>query len=152
MISNFLRSRLKSDFLRVHQIELKMQNDELRRIQIKLEKSRDRYSHLWDFAPSAYFSVNETGIVTEANLTASAMLGHERAAVVGQRFTRFILPEDQDVWFLNRQRLLETGLWQTCQVRMANNNTGALYVNLDCSLIDGIDGISKQVRIAVPRA
>ena len=45
--------------LRVHQIELKMQNDELRRIQAELEQVRDRYMHLYDFAPTAYFTVNE---------------------------------------------------------------------------------------------
>jgi PAS domain-containing protein len=60
--------------LRVHQVELKMQNDELRRIQAELEKARDRYLHLYDFAPTAYFTVDEKGAVAEANLTAATLL------------------------------------------------------------------------------
>jgi hypothetical protein len=52
--------------LRVHQIELKMQNEELRSIQGELEKERNRYSHLYDFAPVGYFTVSEKGIVVEA--------------------------------------------------------------------------------------
>ncbi|MGA6925162.1 MAG: hypothetical protein WBY88_05730, partial [Desulfosarcina sp.] len=61
--------------IRVHQIELKMQNEELRRIQGELERTRDRYSHLYDFAPVGYFSGTEKGIITEANLTLASMLG-----------------------------------------------------------------------------
>jgi PAS domain-containing protein len=76
--------------LRVHQIELKMQNEELRRIQGELEKERDRYSHLYDFAPVGYFTVGEKGIVAEANLTAATLLGMERSALIGHPYVCFV--------------------------------------------------------------
>ena len=95
--------------LRVHQIELKMQNEELRRIQEDLEEARDRYSHLYDFAPVGYLTVNEKGIVEGANLTFATLMGMERSAVVGKPFSRFIQREDQDVYYLNLQR--------TCRIR-----------------------------------
>ena len=85
--------------LEVHQIELKMQNEELRRIQGELEKTRDRYSHLYDFAPVGYFSVSEQGIIEEANLTGSAMIGIERRGLIGKPFTRLVLREDQDIFY-----------------------------------------------------
>ena len=85
--------------LRVHQIELKMQNDELRRIQGELEKTRDRYSHLYDFAPVGYLTVGKDGLVAEANLTAAVLLEMERSALIGSPFTRFVLGEDQDIFY-----------------------------------------------------
>ena len=94
--------------LQVHQIELKMQNEELRRIQGELEKTRDKYSHLYDFSPVGYFTLTEKGIIDEANLPVASMLGAERSTLVGKPFTRFVFEEDQDVFYKLRHRLLET--------------------------------------------
>ena len=73
--------------LEVHQIELKMQNDELRRIQGELENSRDKYSHLYDFAPVGYFTMSEKGIIEDVNLTGADMIGIERSALIGEPFS-----------------------------------------------------------------
>jgi PAS domain-containing protein len=110
--------------LRVHQVELKMQNDELRGIQAELEKARDRYLHLYDFAPTAYFTVDEKGAVTEANLTAATLLDRPRKALVGRMFSRFIHRDDQDIWYLHRKRLLETGNFQSLQIRLVKSDGG----------------------------
>ena len=87
--------------LEVHQIELKMQNDELRRIQGELEKTRDRYSHLYDFAPVGYFTLTEKGIIQEANLSCASMLGVERSSLIGKPFSRFIFKDDQDAFYFH---------------------------------------------------
>src|SRR5271157_3652571 len=83
--------------LRVHQIELEMQNEELRRVQVELEDSRASYVDLYDFAPVGYCTLSEQGLILKANLTAASLLGVPRSALVGERFTRFIVPEDEDV-------------------------------------------------------
>jgi PAS domain-containing protein len=102
--------------LQVHQIELNMQNEELCRIQDDLEKTRDRYSHLYDFAPIGYFSMNQEGVIDEANLTFASMVGVARGDLVGGPFTRFVLRDDQDGFYKHRQHLLETEAPQSCEL------------------------------------
>lgn len=70
--------------LQAHQIQLEMQNRELREAQQQLEETRDRYADLYDFAPVGYLTLNESGIVLEINLTGADMLGKERSNIVGQ--------------------------------------------------------------------
>ena len=135
--------------LRVHQIELEMQNEELRRIQEELEVARDRYSHLYDFAPVGYLTVNEKGIVEGANLTFATLMGMERSAVVGKPFSRFIQREDQDVYYLNLQRLLESGDLQSFKLRLTKNDGVDFFTNLECMLIRESGSASKQIRIVV---
>ena len=105
--------------LRVQQIELEMQNEELRRMQEVLEASRARYFDLYDLAPVGYFTLSEQGLILEANLTATTMLGVPRGALVKQPLTRSIVPEDEDIYYLHHRRLLETGRPQVCELRMA---------------------------------
>ena len=95
--------------LQVHQIELEMQNEELRRAQGELEAARARYFDLFDLAPVGYFTLGEEGLILEANLTAAGLLRVERRDVVKKPLTRFILPEDQDLYYRHRKQLLETG-------------------------------------------
>jgi PAS domain-containing protein len=80
--------------LRVHQIELEMQNEELRRTQQELQASREKYFDLYDMAPAGYVSINEKGIILEANLSIATLLGKERSHLVGRPLTRFIHRED----------------------------------------------------------
>ena len=133
--------------LRVHQIELKMQNEELRRIQEELEKERDRYSHLYDFAPVGYFTVSEKGIIVEANLTAATLLGMERSSLIGSPFSRFVLREDQDILYFHRKRLLETKKPQSCRLRLVKKGSSEFYANLEWMIVEDEYGGVSQTRI-----
>jgi PAS domain-containing protein len=95
--------------LQVHQIELEMQNEELRRAQGELEASRARYFDLYDLAPVGYFTLSEQGLILEANLAGAGLLGVGRSTLVKQPLSRFIFHEDQDIYYLHCKRLLETG-------------------------------------------
>lgn len=81
--------------LEVHQIELEMQNEELVQAQVELEKSRDRYIDLYDFAPVGYLTLSDKGMILEANLTATSLLGMERKKLVRQRLANFVFREDR---------------------------------------------------------
>ncbi len=116
--------------LRVHQIELEMQNDELRRTQAQLETTRANYFDLYDLAPVGYCTVNESGLIQQANLTAALVLGMDRGTLVMQPLSRFIFKADQDIYYLCRRQLMETGAPQTCELRMVQHDATPLWVRL----------------------
>jgi PAS domain S-box-containing protein len=120
--------------LRVHQIELEMQNEDLRRTQEALECSRSRYSDLYDLAPVGYVTLTEPGLIQEANLLAARLVGVRRRSLLGSPLTRFILPDDQEIYYRCRNRLWSTGQPQSCELRLRRDDAGMVWVNLDLSL------------------
>ena len=126
--------------LHVHQIELEIQNEELRRSQAELEDSRRRYFDLYDLAPVGYCTLSEAGLILEANLTAASLLGMNRGALVRQPITRFILPPDQDIYYRHRKQLFETGEPQACHLRMTKNDGTFFWAHLSASAAPAADG------------
>jgi PAS domain S-box-containing protein len=120
--------------LRVHQIELEMQNEELRRTQVELETARERYFSLYDLAPVGYVTISEQGLILETNLTAATLLGIARGALVNRPVSRFILKEDQDIYYRHRQQLFKTGMPQECELRMVKQESQAVWVHLSATL------------------
>lgn len=120
--------------LDVHQIELDLQNNELRRTQLELEASREKYLDLYDFAPVGYFAVSEKGLVLLANLTAATMLGVNRGRLIKQPLSRFIASEDQDVYYLHRKQLFETQEPQACDLRMVRKDGTPFQAHLESTV------------------
>lgn len=117
--------------LHVHQIELEMQNEELRRIQVELEASRARYFDLYDLAPVGYLTLNEQGMIREANLTLVDLLGLTRKEVVQRPLTHFILPADQDIFYQHRRQLFAIGAPQVCELRLLRANDDPFWTQLE---------------------
>jgi diguanylate cyclase (GGDEF)-like protein/PAS domain S-box-containing protein len=128
--------------LRVHQIELEMQNVELRRTQEELEGSRARYFDLYDLAPVGYFTLSERGLILEANLTAAKLLGVARGALVKQPLSRFILPEDQDIHYRHFKPLLETGTPQSWELRLLRKDAAPFWARVEATTAQDADGAS----------
>ena len=116
--------------LHVHQIELEMQNEELRRTQLELEASKEHYFQLFDLAPVGYVTLSEHGLILGANLTVGAMLGLPKKILLGKPLYRFILPEDQDLYYLQSKKLSETGAPQVSDLRMLRENKSIVWVRL----------------------
>ncbi len=116
--------------LRVHQIEMEIQNEELRRAQVEVDAVASRYFDLYDLAPVGYCTLSEQGLILEANLTAATLLGVPRGALVNRLFTRFIFPEDQDIYYLHRKQLVETGAPQSCELRMVKMDGTPFWTHL----------------------
>ena len=130
--------------LHIHQIELEIQNEELRRAQLELEASRDRYSELYDFAPVGYVTISENGSVLQANLSCSSILGVERSSLIGKPFSRFINKKDQDVFYLHRKTLIETKTKQACELRLVRKDRTQFYARLESVVVkDTKEGIGR---------
>jgi PAS domain S-box-containing protein len=84
--------------LRVHQIELEIQNEELKKAQEDLEESRDRFINFYDFTPVGHFSLTSEALIREVNLTGAAILGAVRRDLIQDRLRRFVSPKDHGKW------------------------------------------------------
>ncbi|WP_366145437.1 EAL domain-containing protein [Candidatus Accumulibacter sp. ACC007] len=126
--------------LRVHQTELEMQNEELRRVQLELDATRARYFDIYDLAPVGYCTLSEQGLILEANLCAATLLGVARGELARQRISRFILKADQDIFYLHRKQLLESGQRQSCELRMVTLAGRPFWVLLETVLAQGAEG------------
>lgn len=93
--------------LDTYQIELELQNEDLRNTQQELEKSCRRYADFYDSAPVAFITANDKGLILEANLTAGDMLGVARGQLLNRLLSDFIFPDDQDVFSVRWRKLLE---------------------------------------------
>lgn len=130
--------------LAVHQVELEIQNEELRRARLAVEETRDRYIDLFDFAPIGHFTLDEHNRIVEANRSASQMLGVERQDLLKKSFTKFINPEDTDIFYFHRKEALACGVRQTVELRMQKEGGTPFYVQME-SLKSG----AERLRIAL---
>lgn len=106
--------------LQVHQVELQMQNDELRRIEQELTESRAKYSDLYDFAPVGYITCDSQGTILEVNLTACSMLGVERNKLLHKHFQRFVVGNGGNTIHNHLQGIFQSRNTQTCEIRLEN--------------------------------
>ena len=134
--------------LRVHQIELELQNEELRRKEAELDLSRSRYFDLYDLAPVGYCTLNVHGLILESNLTGCNLLGVTRSSIAMARFSQFILPEDQDVFYFHRHQLLISGKSESCELRLRHKDGTTTWVQLDSNIAQDADDALLQ-RIVV---
>ena len=117
--------------LRIHQIELEMQNEELRRVQAELEASREIFFDLYDLAPVGYITTDDNGRILQANLRAANLFGITRSALVGRSFFRCIAKESQDCYYLSRKLLLQTGAPQMCDLRLITRKEAPFWARLE---------------------
>jgi len=117
--------------LQVHQIELEMQNLELRRAQDLLAASQARYFDLYDLAPIGYITLNSAFVMLEVNFTFAAMLGLHKERIVARPLSRYIRREDQDSYYHFCNLFRKTGGTEKCELRLLRQDGTELWVRLD---------------------
>ena len=134
--------------LRVHRIELEMQNEVLRDAQEALEESRDRYVDLYDFAPLGYLTLTDKGMIEEINLTASTLLGVERKKLQQHRFASLVIANDRTRWMTQFLNVLEKGDKSDVEVAIKRHDGTVFQAALDCKRASLGDG-EMAIRIAL---
>jgi len=131
--------------LQVHQIELEMQNEELRHARDELEASRDRYGMLYDFAPIGYFTLGRDGAIRTANLAGAALLGTGRARLIGRRFPLFVAATDRAAFADYFSQAFSGRQVQSCEVALAGGDGGPAVVQMEAAL----SGSGEECLVAV---
>ncbi len=122
--------------LRTHQIEIEMQNEELREAQDALVKARDRATDLFEFAPMGYVTLSAEGLVVEANMTLVDLLDTERRRLLRQPLSAWVVPADHDVYYRHLRDLTETRRRQICEVRLRKAAAADLWVKLESVVLE----------------
>ena len=133
--------------LRSHQIELEMQNEALRQAERALTDARDQMTDLFDFAPVGYASISDKGIIRQVNLRLADMLGLDRRALIQQRFSSFVAPQDCDQWYRHIVQLLRQHSRGACEISLMRRDGSMLFTRMDC--LRTYDDGQVTVRIAI---
>ena len=116
--------------LQVHQIELEMQNEELQKARNELEAGLEKYSDLYDFAPVGYLTLDREGVVREANLTCTSLLGIDRSRLVNQRFRLCVAALHRPVFDAFLQRVFESKTGESCELQILKEGGPAVEMRL----------------------
>jgi len=134
--------------LQVHQIELEMQNEELRSTQQQLEESRDRYIDLYDFAPVGFLTLDDKGLIAQANLACASLLGVDRTRLNHRRFDSFVSPQERDSWHRHLLHVSTCEEAQTIELALTRHDGTSLHGRLECERSLQSDDVTG-VRIAL---
>ncbi|MGC1453637.1 MAG: sigma 54-interacting transcriptional regulator [Nitrospirota bacterium] len=136
--------------LGTHQIELEMQNEELRKSRDELESSRNQYAELYDLAPVGYFTIDAQGLIEGVNLTGAHLLGIERGLLLKRPFSSFIAEAaDRDIFTRHCSAVFQKQGNQACEIRLKRKNGAAFFAQLQSIAKEPIDGKAGSVRISI---
>lgn len=124
--------------LQVHQIELTLQNEELRRVHLELEIARDQLADLYNFAPVGYCTLDRKGQILKGNQTLASLLGVDLAKVLQSKLSDFVSSVDQDALYLHTQRVFEKLQRQVDDIHIVKPSGEQVIVQLE-SVIDHED-------------
>ena len=115
--------------LEVHQIELEMQNKELNEAKEQLQRSVEKYTELYDFSPSGYFTLSREGNIIDLNLFGSQLLGKDRMNLRNTRFGFFVADDSRPEFNRFIETVFTTKCKTSCEITLCTRNTD-LPINL----------------------
>ena len=135
--------------LEIHQMELEIQNEELREAQLELAQTRDLYLDLYELAPVGYLTLDRRRVIRQVNLACAGLLRVDRESLVGTLLSKWILPEDRDACYLFLRETLEAGTTQNCVLRLRREDGSTFWAGLEGVAVRDDDGESRQLRVTM---
>lgn len=135
--------------LQVHQIELELQNEELKSANAKAKYLLDKYTDLYNFAPSGYFTLNKNGKILEANLSGAALLRADGNDLTNNRFQAFVEPGYIGLFNAFINCIIKTGKKQMCEIQLFSNDAVPLFVRIEGTVVHAKEGGAKQILLSV---
>lgn len=132
--------------LKIHQIELEMQNEELCSTHARLEESQQKYFELYDLAPVGYVTMDPKGIILEINLTAADLLGLPRSQLISKYFGQFVFPDFQDIFYMHCNAVLNTREKKNCELKFVKTDGGQFFVQMNTLPILTENGQVSELR------
>ena len=116
--------------LEVHQIELKLQNEELILAKDHVEVIAKKYVQLYDFAPCGYFTLTRHGKIIELNFLGAQMLGKERSRLINSSFNLFVSIDTRLIFSEFLEKAFNSNVMETCELTLSSNVNSPMYVSL----------------------
>lgn len=135
--------------LQIHQIELELQNEELKQAKAWAEEALEKYTDLYDFAPVGYFSLDEKGLILDVNLTGATLLGIERCQLVRRRFQTFIAPRSRAAFDAFLGKIFAGQGRQSCETSLVGADRTAFCADLQAASAAPRAGADACCRVAV---
>ncbi|MFL5304405.1 MAG: ATP-binding protein [Polyangia bacterium] len=126
--------------LEIHRTELEMQNQQLRESRAQLEDSNARYTDLYDFAPVAYLTLDASGKIEEANLTAAALFRIDRGQLIGRALSTLVKAESRQVLRQHVQTCLSQAVRVSHEIEIGPRNRFVVPTQITSTPIIGPQG------------
>jgi PAS domain S-box-containing protein len=123
--------------LQIYQIELEMQNEELKESKIETEALLAKYLDIYDFSPIGYITLNQDGTILQANLTGSSLLGVERSRLIGQKFRFYVSEKFHPIFKTFFTKMFGGETIKSCEVKLENREGPSHFVQLRARLSEG---------------
>jgi PAS domain S-box-containing protein len=134
--------------LSVHQIELELQNEELRRAQRALELSHRRFANLYDLAPVGYVTLNTRAVIEEANLATAEMLGVSQRALINAPFVLYVDPPSRKPFLRCFRTAVGSEARENCATVLRSRDGRSIAARLDSRTVRD-EGSAVRVYLAI---
>lgn len=136
--------------LQIYQIELEIQNEQLRQAHDALAESRDRYLDLYEFSPAGYITLSTAGLMCETNLKAASMFGVDRKKLISRRFAQWVADHDKDRWHLQLLRMKQSagGEEHDLDLMLKREDGYTFQTHVNCLRLDDMDA-PHMIRLAI---